>query len=193
MNRDKITGVILAGGLARRMGHIDKGLLQFRGKSMIAHVIERLAPQVDSLMLNANQNHSAYMALGYPVISDAVSNFAGPLAGLHAALSACNTPLLVSAPCDSPFLPADLVAMLRTGLDRDQAQIAVPLCGGRRQLVSALCRREVLDSLTRYLDAGGHKVDSWYATLKVTEVPFADQADFANINTLEELERLEST
>jgi len=168
-------------------------LLQFRGRPMISHVIERLAPQVDSLVLNANQNRPAYEKLGYRVIADAVSNFAGPLAGLHAALSACNTPLLVSAPCDSPFLPGDLVARLRTGLDEAQAQIAVPLSDGRRQLVFALCRREVLDSLTRYLDGGGHKVESWYGTLKVIEVPFANQANFVNINTLQELERLEPT
>jgi molybdopterin-guanine dinucleotide biosynthesis protein A len=193
MNQDQITGVILAGGLARRMGHIDKGLLQFRGKSLITHVIDRLGPQVDVLILNANQNRAAYEQLGYPVLPDAVSNFAGPLAGLHAALSACNTPLLVSAPCDSPFLPDDLVARLHASLDQAQAQIAVPLSDNRRQLVFALCRREVLDSLTRYLDGGGHKVDSWYATLKVIEVPFPNQANFANINTLEELERLEST
>lgn len=193
MNQGKITGVILAGGLARRMGHIDKGLLQFRGKSLITHVIDRLGPQVDALILNANQNRAAYEQLGYPVLPDAVSNFAGPLAGLHAALSACNTPLLVSAPCDSPFLPDDLVARLHASLDEAQAQIAVPLSDNRRQLVFALCRREVLDSLTRYLDGGGHKVDSWYATLKVIEVPFPNQANFANINTLEELERLEST
>jgi molybdopterin-guanine dinucleotide biosynthesis protein A len=193
MNQSKITGVILAGGLARRMGHIDKGLLQFRGKSLIAHVIDRLGPQVDVLILNANQNRPVYEKMGYPVIADAVSNFAGPLAGLHAALCACNTPLLVSAPCDSPFLPDDLVARLHAGLDEAQAQIAVPLSGGWRQLVFALCRREVLDSLTCYLDGGGHKVESWYATLKVIEVPFPNQANFANINTLEELERLEST
>ena len=192
MNETPITGVILAGGLARRMGHLDKGLLPFRGKPMIAHVIERLSPQVGTLIINANQNRPVYAEFGYPVIADAVADFAGPLAGLHAVLCACNTPLLVSSPCDSPFLPGNLVARLHAAMIESGAQLAVPHSGGRAQLVFALCRREVLDSLTRFLDGGGHKVESWHATLKKIEVPFPDQAVFANINTLEELERLES-
>ena len=193
MNEIRITGLILAGGLARRMGGGDKGLRQFRGKPMIAQVIDRLAPQVDTLIINANQNREIYAAFGYPVIADAVAGFAGPLAGLHAGLCACTTPLLVSAPCDSPFLPADLVARLYAELIKTGAQLAVAQSGGRAQPVFALCRREVLDSLTRFLDGGGRKVDTWYAALKVIDVPFPDQAAFANINTPEELERLEST
>ena len=192
MNEMPITGVVLAGGLGRRVGRADKGLLQFRGKPLIAHVIERLAPQVDTLIINANQNRQVYAEFGYPVIADAVAGFAGPLAGLHAALCASTTPLLVCAPCDSPFLPADLVARLYAGMLEAEAQLAIPQSDGRPQLVFALCRREVLDSLTRYLDGGGHRVDTWYASLKVIEVPFPDQATFANINTIEELERLQS-
>lgn len=193
MNKIGITGLILAGGLARRMGGGDKGLRQFRGKPMINQVIERLAPQVDTLIINANQNHEIYKVLGYPVIADAVAGFAGPLAGLHAGLCICTTPLLVSAPCDAPLLPADLVARLHAGLIEAEAQLAVAQCAGRTEPVFALCRREVLDSLTRFLDGGGHKVETWHATLKVIAVPFPDQAAFANINTPEELERLEST
>lgn len=192
MRNDQVTGLVLAGGLARRMGHIDKGLLQFRGKSMIIHVIERLAPQVDALIINANQNQQIYTELGYPVIADAVMDFAGPLAGLHAGLCACATPLLISAPCDSPFLPADLVDRLYAELSGTDAQVAVAQSANRAQLVCALFKREVLDSLTRFLDGNGHKVESWYTTLKVVEVPFPDPTAFANINTLEELQRLES-
>ncbi len=188
----KITGLILAGGLARRMGGGDKGLRPFRGKPLVAHVLERLAPQVDRLIINANQNFDAYAAFGHPVIADAVAGFAGPLAGLHAGFSACATPLLVSAPCDSPFLPLDLVARLQAGLIESGAQLAVAQSGGRAQLVFALCRRELRDSLTAFLDGGGHRVDTWYSTLDVVEVAFDDEAAFANINTLEELARLES-
>lgn len=192
MNEIKITGLILSGGLARRMGGDDKGLRQFRGKPLIAHVIERLAPQVDALIINANQNREVYAAFGYPVVADAVTGFAGPLAGLHAGLCACTTPLLASAPCDSPFLPADLVARLYAGLIAADAQMAVAKSGDWTQPVFTLCRRELLDRLTDFLDDGGRKAYLWYAALKVIEVPFPDQAAFANINTPEELERLES-
>jgi len=188
----QVTGLILAGGLARRMGGGDKGLRLFRGRPMVAHAIERLAPQVNALIINANQNREAYAALGYPVIADVIDGYAGPLAGLHAGLSACATPLLVTAPCDSPFLPLDLVARLHAALEVDAAQLAMARCGGWNQPVFALCRREVLDSLGAFLAAGGRKVDAWYAALKVVEVPFPDEASFANINTPEDLERLES-
>ncbi len=191
-NEIKITGLILAGGLARRMGGVDKGLQPFRGKPLVAHVLERLAPQVDDLIINANQHRPAYEALGYPVIADTLSGYAGPLAGLHAGLAICSTPLLLSSPCDSPFLPHDLVNLLRAQLIGSGAQLAVAQCGGRAQLVIALFRRELQDSLSNFLHGGGHKVETWYTSLKVIEVPFEDQAAFANINTLEELQRLEA-
>jgi len=187
-----ITGLILAGGMARRMGGADKGLRVFRGKPMIAHAIERLAPQVGTLLINANQNRESYAALGYAVIADLIDGFAGPLAGLHAGLSACGTPLMVTAPCDSPFLPIDLVAKLHAALESNAAQLAVARAGGWSQPVFALCRCEVLGSLSAFLDTGGRKVDAWFATLKVVAVPFPDESAFANINTPEELERLEN-
>jgi molybdopterin-guanine dinucleotide biosynthesis protein A len=189
---NQVTGLILAGGLARRMGGGDKGLRLFRGRPMVAHAIERLAPQVDALLINANQNRESYATLGYPVVADVIEGYAGPLAGLHAGLSACATPLLVTSPCDSPFLPLDLVAKLYAALELDAAQLAMARSGGWNQPVFALCRREVLDSLSAFLAAGGRKVDAWYAALKVVEVPFPDEAGFANINTPEDLERLES-
>ena len=187
-----VTGLILAGGLARRMGGGDKGLRHFRGKAMVAHAIARLAPQVDALIINANQNYEAYEAFGHPVIADAVTGYAGPLAGLHAGLGACATPLLLTVPCDSPFLPLDLVGRLHAALMSTGAQLAVAQTGGRTQPVFALCRRDLLEHLTAYLSGGGRKVDAWYAALDVVEVPFEDEAAFANINTPEELERLES-
>jgi molybdopterin-guanine dinucleotide biosynthesis protein A len=183
----KITGLILAGGLGRRMGGRDKGLQLFRGKPMAAWAIARLAPQVDALLINANQNLEAYAAFGHPVVPDRIGGFAGPLAGLHAGLSACDTPLLVTAPCDSPFLPDDLVARLRAALETAGAQIAVAKTGDQPHPVFSLVRREVLDGLTAFLEAGGRKVDAWYAALQVAEVPFEDERAFANINTLEEL------
>lgn len=193
MNEAKITGLILAGGLARRMGGGDKGLRLFRGKPMAAHAIERLAPQVDFLLINANQNREAYAQFGYPVIIDAITGFAGPLAGLHAGLLTAQTPLLVTAPCDSPFLPLDLVSRLYSVLMEEAADLAVAKTGDQPHPVFSLVRREVLASLTDFLESGGRKIDRWYSALKVVEVPFDDEAAFANINTPEELERLEST
>ncbi len=188
-----ITGLILAGGLARRRGGGDKGLRPFRGEALVTHAVARLAPQVEALIISANQNLLAYEAFGYPVVADTFPGYAGPLAGLHAGLSACTTPLLVTVPCDSPLLPLDLVVRLHAALTGAGAQLAVAQAGGRAQPVFALYRRDLLEHLTRYLSHGGRKIEAWHAALDVAGVPFDDEAAFANINTPEELERLEST
>ena len=186
-----ITGLVLAGGLGRRMGGIDKGLQAFRGEPMVAQVIRRIAPQVDALIVNANQNIERYAAFGHPVVPDVITGYAGPLAGLHAGLHACRTPLLVTSPCDSPFLPLDLVARLHEALERDGADLAVARTGAQSHPVFSLVHRHVLPGLTDFLDGGGRKVDLWYSALKVVEVSFDDQPDaFANINTLNELAAL---
>lgn len=191
---DKITGVILAGGLGRRMGGIDKGLQELRGRPMVHWVVERLAPQVDELLINANQNGERYAAFGHRVVPDQIPDFAGPLAGLHAALSAATHPLVATAPCDSPFLPADLVARLRAAMNAAQADLAVARTFDQPHPVFCLCRREVLPHLTEFLESGGRKIDRWYSTLNIVEVPFDDEADaFENINTREELGRFETT
>lgn len=183
-----ITGLVLAGGLGRHMGGVDKGLVELDGKPMVAHVLTRLVPQVDSVLINANQNIDRYAAFGKPVVPDRIEGFAGPLAGLHAGLSAASTPLLVTVPCDSPFLPLDLVERLRAALDAAQAQLAVPRTGDQAQPVFSMVRREVLEDLAQFLAGGGRKIDAWYARLKVIEVAFDDEAEaFANINTREEL------
>jgi molybdopterin-guanine dinucleotide biosynthesis protein A len=187
-----ISGVILAGGLGRRMGNIDKGLQELRGRPMVAWVIERLAPQVDELIINANQNGERYAAYGHPVVPDQIPDFAGPLAGLHAALTTAAHPLVVTAPCDSPFLPADLVARLLAALTAQGADLAVAKTFDQAHPVFCLCKRDVLPHLSAFLEAGGRKIDRWYATLNVVEVPFDDEAAaFENINTREELGRFE--
>jgi molybdopterin-guanine dinucleotide biosynthesis protein A len=183
-----VSGIILAGGLSRRMGGVDKGLQPLRGKPMVEHVLERLVPQVDEIVINANQNLDRYGALGHRVASDEVGGFAGPLAGLHAGLKFTHQPLVVTVPCDSPFLAADLVARLRQQLDgRD---VAVAKTGDQVHPVFALVRRSVAGSLEAYLAGGGRKVDGWFTTLRMVEVSFDDEADaFRNINTPEELAR----
>jgi molybdenum cofactor guanylyltransferase len=184
----QITGVILAGGQGRRMGGVDKGLRELRGKPMVAWVLERFAPQVDEVLINANQNADTYAKLGRRVIADKIGGFAGPLAGLERGLSEARNPLIATVPCDSPFLPADLVARLRTALEKNDAQLAVAKTGDQPHPVFCLCRRDVLSHLTKFLEGGGRKIDAWYSTLRVVEVAFDDEAyAFSNINTLEEL------
>ncbi len=188
-----ITGVVLAGGLGRRMGGVDKGLRTLRGRPLTAWVVERLAPQVDELLINANQNASDYARLGYRVIADAIGGYAGPLAGLHAGLAAASHPLIVTAPCDSPFLPSDLVARLHDALTTHAAQLTVAKTGDQAHPVFCLCRRDVLPHLEAFLSAGGRKIDAWYSTLKVVEVAFDDNAAaFSNINSPEELAAFEN-
>ena len=193
MSDNKITGVVLAGGLGRRMGGIDKGLQELRGQPLVHWVVERLAPQVDELLINANQNGERYAAFGHRVVPDEIPDFAGPLAGLHAALSAAAHPLVATAPCDSPFLPADLISRLFSALTATGADLAVARTFDQPHPVFCLCKRDVLPHLTEFLVSGGRKIDRWYATLKVVEVAFDDEADaFENINTREELGRFET-
>jgi len=183
-----ITGVVLAGGLGRRMGGVDKGLQLLRGKPMVAWVIERFQPQVDEVLINANQNVERYAALGHRVIPDEIAGYAGPLAGLHRGLTEAAHDLVATVPCDSPFLPLDVVARLRAALERNHTEIAVAKTGEQPHPVFCLCRKEVLPGLTAFLGAGGRKIDAWYAALAVVEVPFDDEADaFRNINTAGEL------
>jgi molybdopterin-guanine dinucleotide biosynthesis protein A len=183
-----ITGIVLAGGQGRRMGGVDKGLQPLHGKPMVAAVIARLAPQVDEIIINANQNIQEYERFGHRVVSDAIGGFAGPLAGLHAGLGAAGHALALTSPCDSPFLPADLCARLRKHLgDKD---LAVAKTGDQPHPVFVLVRTSVRKGLEEFLAGGGRKIDAWYATLKVVEVSFDDEADaFRNINTREELKQ----
>jgi molybdopterin-guanine dinucleotide biosynthesis protein A len=184
----QITGIVLAGGLGRRMGGVDKGLQALHGRPMVAAVLERLAPQVAEILINANQNADTYAAFGHRVVPDAVGGFAGPLAGLHAGLSAARHDFVVTVPCDSPFLPVDLVARLAKSLK--QNDLAVAKTGDQAHPVFALVRRAVKANLEAFLAGGGRKIDAWYASLKVIEVNFDDEADaFRNINTRAELDQ----
>jgi molybdopterin-guanine dinucleotide biosynthesis protein A len=187
----QISGVILAGGLGRRMGGVDKGLQELRGRPLVDWVIERFGPQVDELLINANQNAERYAAFGHRVVPDQIPAFAGPLAGLHAALSVTRQPLLACVPCDSPFLPADLVSRLLQALTASGADLAVACTFEQAQPVFCLCRRDVLPLLDEFLGGGGRKVEEWQATLRRVEVAFDDQpAAFENLNTRAQLGRL---
>jgi molybdenum cofactor guanylyltransferase len=203
-----ITGLILAGGMGRRMDSRDKGLVEFRGMRMVAHAIERLAPQVDTLVINANRNLETYSAFSFRVVSDRIDGFAGPLAGLQTGMRAlvddadASAPLgsaldqaranslIVTVPCDSPFLPLDLVKRLYDAMQREDAEIAVASTDGQLQPVFALYKTSLLPSLEKFLTEGGRKIDKWYEQHKTVAVEFEDEHAFANINTLEELQNL---
>lgn len=195
-----ITGLILAGGRATRMGGSDKGLQNFRGMPLALHTLMRLGPQVGEMLINANRNLSAYEAFGAPVWPDVLPDFAGPLAGFLTGLERCETEYLVTVPCDTPLFPQDLVRRLAEALEREDAEIAMaaaPEEDGqlRTQPVFCLLRRELMESLVQFTHGGGRKIDAWTAQHKTATVPFNlpqdDPRAFFNANTLAELHRLE--
>lgn len=188
MTRADITGVILAGGEGRRLGGVDKGLQELQGRPMVQWVLDGLAPQVGTVLISANRNLPRYASFGCAVLPDRIPDFAGPLAGLHAALAQAATPLIATVPCDSPFLPLDLVQRLHAALVADKAELAVARAGGKAHRAFCLARRELLPRLAAFLAAGERKVGLWHASLKLVEVDFDDEAAaFDNINTPEEL------
>jgi molybdopterin-guanine dinucleotide biosynthesis protein A len=189
-----ITAVILAGGLGRRMGGVDKGLQQIHGQPMVQQVLNRLQPQVGRVLINANRHLDEYKGFGVPICSDSISGYAGPLAGIQAALLHTTTPYLVSVPCDSPLLPKDLVTRLASAMHQHTADAAVAVTGDpdqvQRHPVFLLLKSELRNSLERYLGSGGRKVDDWLASLKCIDVQFDDEMAFTNINTPEDIAAL---
>lgn len=189
----RVTGVILAGGRASRMGGRDKGLIALAGRPMVVHLIERLRPQTAALLVNANRNQEAYRRLGVPVVADAGADYAGPLAGMASGLAAAPTPWVVTAPCDSPLLPADLVARLWRARAEADAELAVAYGAGRLQPVFALLPTALLASLNAFLAAGERKIDRWYAAHRLAQADFSDvPAAFLNVNTPAEHAALEA-
>ena len=196
----EVTGVILAGGRGSRMGGVDKGLQNFNGMPLALHTLLRLQPQVGEVMINANRNLGAYEAFGVPVWPDVLADYAGPLAGFLTGLERCETRWLMTVPCDTPLFPLDLVErLLRAARERD-AEIAMAAAPEEdRQLhtqpVFSLLRVELLESLVRFTQGGGRKVDAWTAQHKTAIVRFDTPADdpraFFNVNTLAELHQLE--
>jgi molybdopterin-guanine dinucleotide biosynthesis protein A len=183
-----ITGIILAGGKGRRMGGTDKGLIEFLGKPLVSHVIQRLGPQVDEIMINANREIESYSAYGHDVISDAIQGFVGPLAGLHAGMLAAKHPYILTVPCDSPMIPMSLVNRLMRGLLDHDADVAVVKTGTQPHPVFCLSRKTLLPHLEQFLLSGGRKFETWYGNLDVVEILFDDNPQaFLNINTPEDL------
>ncbi|MGH8578945.1 MAG: molybdenum cofactor guanylyltransferase MobA [Gammaproteobacteria bacterium] len=187
-----ISAVILAGGRATRMGGEDKGLIHLAGRPLVAYVIDALRPQVGAILINANRNQDQYAQFGYPVIADEIPGYCGPLAGIASGMQAAATEYIVTSPCDSPFLPPDLVERLANRMPETGAEICVAHDGSRIQPVFSLISRALLSALRTYLDSGERKVDTWYATRSTVEVDFSDAPDtFLNLNTMRELALVE--
>ena len=193
--REDITGLVLAGGRGSRMGGVDKGLQNFHGVPLALHALLRLGPQVGHVMINANRNLGAYEAFGAPLWPDALPDFAGPLAGFLAGLEQCETPYLVTVPCDSPQFPLDLVQRLAHALEANAAEIAIAATledgAMRTQPVFCMMKAEVMETLVRFTHEGQRKIDRWTALHRCVEVAFDDARAFANANTLAELQQLE--
>jgi len=194
VNRQDITGVVLAGGRATRWDGRDKGLIQVSGRPMISHVLDALTPQVGQVIINANRNLDEYRAFGLPVVTDASRDFLGPLAGIASGLAAARTEWVAITPCDSPLLAADCVGRLVSACEDDaRTDIAVAHDGERIQPVFALIRRGLLEDLDAYLESGGRKIDRWYGQQRMQLVDFSDNLDnFLNINRREDRDMLEA-
>lgn len=187
-----VTGLILAGGLGMRMGGADKGLELFNGRPLIAWALERLAPQVGEVLISANRNLARYAQFGPRVVPDVLAGQAGPLAGLHRGLMEASGAVAVTVPCDAPSFPADLVSRLAVPLRDPHVDLAFARSGGRIQPVFCMARTSLLPQLTAFIEEGGRKVESWFATLHSAAVDFGSDADFLNVNSPEELRRLEA-
>jgi molybdopterin-guanine dinucleotide biosynthesis protein A len=195
---ENITGLILAGGRAQRMGGIDKGLILFHQKPLIESTITRLKSQVGPILINANRNITKYAGYGHPVIMDETPDFSGPLAGFSAGLKTCKTPYLLTTPCDSPLLPLDLRAKLATELEQGDCQLVYASSKEAddkvwAQPVFCLMRTDLKASLDDFLKKGDLKIDRWFKELKSSTVIFEDANAFANVNTPEELQSLEAS
>ena len=183
-----VTGCVLAGGLGRRFGGVDKGLVTLASRPLVAHVVARFAPQVEHLLISANRHHAHYRAHATTVLGDRDAEAAGPLAGIAVALAASTTPLLAVVPCDAPFLPLDLVARLRAALARERGEIAVARTADGLQPTFALLRVELAPTLDAYLAGGERKAEGWLRRHALVEVDFdARFGEFHNVNTPEEL------
>jgi len=194
-SKDDITAVILAGGRGSRMGGTDKGLQNFKGTPMALHALMRVGSQVGYFMVNANRNLSAYESFGADVWPDGNDEFAGPLSGFVVGLEHCETPYLLTVPCDTPYFPQDLARRMVEGLEAADADIAMAAQEGHTQPTFCLIKHCMLESLLAFMKSGGRKIDTWTGAQNTVLVHFDEVNDdpraFANANTLGELALLE--
>ncbi len=188
----QVTGVILAGGLARRMNHQDKGLITYQGQPLISYALNAMTATVDTVIINANRNHARYAQFGFPVIADQNTHFEGPLAGILTAMLATENKTLLVIPCDSPLITAEHLTKLLEALEKNQAEVAVAFDGERLHPVFLALKTRLKSSLIDYLNRGERKIDRWLQQHQWVKVDFSQQAAiFSNINTLDDLIALE--
>ncbi|MGR8998533.1 MAG: molybdenum cofactor guanylyltransferase MobA [Gammaproteobacteria bacterium] len=192
-NQKKVTGVILAGGLARRMNNQDKGLINYKGRPMVSYSIAAMASVTDQSLINANRNQEQYQQFGLPVVADQTDSFDGPLAGILTAMIYADTDILVIVPCDSPLIRAEhLQKLLLTRAEHD-ADIAVAFDGERLHPVFLAIKTSLKSSLQDYLASGQRKIERWLEQHKMVKADFSDEPEiFININTMTELSDLEA-
>ena len=192
INSQDVTAVILAGGMGKRMGGLDKGQVTLNGQPLIKYIIEAIRPQVGTVLINANRNHDLYSRFGYPVLSDQLQDYQGPLAGFAVGMQTATTSHIVTVPCDGPFLAPVLVNRLLNALLSDTADLSVAHDGTRLQPMHALIPVNLRHSLDDFLARGERKISCWYAEHKIALADFSDLPQtFININTPEDQHRLE--
>ena len=176
------------------MGGQDKGLIELDDKPMITYIIERLTPQVGSLLINANRNLDRYAQLGEcRVVEDTIADFAGPLAGMATAMEAARCEFILTVPCDSPLLADDFAERMYRTLTQSQTKLCVAHDGERLQPVFALIATQLLASLLDFLRAGERKIDAWYAQHDYAVCYLSDRPEtFLNINTPEQRDQIET-
>jgi len=191
IERRRIDAVVLAGGQGRRMGGVEKGLVEVAGKPMIEWTLDAIRPQVNRVIINANRSLSEYRRFGVDVVEDRLDGFQGPLAGLHAALSAVESDYLLCVPCDAPRLPPDLVEQLSESMERHGAEIAAAEAGGRLHSLHALFDSRLASDLALRLQEGERKPDRWYASREFVRVDFDRESErFINVNTPDQRDQL---
>lgn len=189
---DSVTGVILAGGMGRRMQGADKGLVVLQQHQMIAWVIDILKPNVSEVIINANRNIADYEKYSVNVVADSIDGFQGPLAGFEAGISAASTQWVFTCPCDSPMQSPSLLPHMFNAVTKDNADIGVAFDGERTHPVFSLVRTELLSSLRTYLASGDRKIDRWFDQHKLLTIDCSEfTQSFVNINTEEDLKRVE--
>ncbi len=188
MSSPTITGVILAGGRASRLGGVDKGLITLAGKPLVEHVILRLAPQVETLVINANRHLADYAAYGFPVVEDSSKDYLGPLAGILSALRFVETDYILTVPCDLPFIPMNLCERLLNSFEEEKVELCAAHDGVQIQPLVTLLSCKMEKSIATYLEQGGRKVEMWVREQYFSVADFSDcPGDFVNINTPEDL------
>ena len=186
------SAIIISGGQSTRMNGADKGLILFQKKPLIQHVISRLTPQTDEILISANREIEVYETFGYPVLQDATNSFLGPLAGFLLGLTHAKQDYVLTVPCDSPFLPLNLAQRLYDGMTETKSDIAIAKSDGVTHPVFCLMKKSLLPSLQTFMSGGERKVGAWQRSQTYCEVEFSDCGNaFVNLNSIDELRELE--